>query len=100
MLHENMLEKKDIEHIAKLARLELSEEEFDKYGNQISDILGYIDQLQEVDTSQVEPTAQVTGLENGLREDEIIAWEKEEVESALSQAPEVEDHQVKVKRVL
>ncbi len=94
------LEKKDIEHIAKLARLDLSEEEYEKFGPQLSGILGYIDQLQEVDTSQVEPTAQVTGLENGLREDEIIAWNKEEAEQALNQAPEVEDHQVKVKRVL
>lgn len=95
-----ILEKKDIEHIAKLARLDLSEEEYEKFGPQLSGILGYIDQLKEVDTSQVEPTAQVTGLENGLREDEVIAWDKEEIEASLNQAPELEDHQVKVKRVL
>ncbi|MDA3840715.1 MAG: Asp-tRNA(Asn)/Glu-tRNA(Gln) amidotransferase subunit GatC [Patescibacteria group bacterium] len=94
------LEKKDIEHIAKLARLELSEAEFIQYGDQLSDILGYIDQLQEVDTSQVEPTAQVTGLLNGLREDKDEQWLNDEREDALSQAPELENHQVKVKRVL
>ena len=94
------LEKKDIEHIAKLARLELSEEEFDKFGGQLSDVLGYIDQLQEVDTSQVEPTAQVTGLLNGFREDKVVEWDKDEREAALKEAPELEDHQVKVKRVL
>ena len=58
------LSKQDIKHIANLARLELSEKELDKYGKQLSDVLGYIDQLQEVDTKGVEPTAQVTGLTN------------------------------------
>ena len=95
-----MLEKKDIEHIAKLARLKLSEEELEKYRAQLSDVFGYIDQLQEVDTTNVEPTAQVTGLENGFREDEVKDWDKEERNEALKQAPELEDHQVKVKRVL
>ncbi len=94
------LQKKDIEHIAKLARLELSEEELEKYGNELSNILGYVDQLQEVDTSQLEPTAQVTGLVNAFREDEIKEWNEEEREATLAEAPEVEDHQVKVKRVL
>ena len=94
------LQKKDIEHIAKLARLELGEEELEKYGNELSNILGYIDQLQEVDTSQVEPTAQVTGLVNAFREDVVKQWDETERENALKQAPELEDHQVKVKRVL
>jgi len=94
------LQKKDIEHIAKLARLDLSEKELEKYGNELSDILGYINQLQEVDTSQVEPTAQVTGLENAFREDEIEEWDKDEREATLNEAPDLEDHQVKVKRVL
>ena len=95
-----MLEKKDIEHIAKLARLDLSEDEKEKYRAQLSDVFGYIDQLQEVDTSNVEPTAQVTGLENGFREDKVKNWDENERESALEQAPEIENHQVKVKRVL
>jgi len=95
-----MLEEKDIKHIAKLARLELSEDELEKYGKELSDILGYIDQLKEVDTSQVEPTAQVTGLENGFREDIVKKWNEEEREAALKQAPDLEDRQVKVKRVL
>ena len=61
------LSKEQIEHIAKLARLELTEEELDKYGGQLSDILNYIDQLKEVDVAGVLPTAQVTGMENIFR---------------------------------
>lgn len=62
----------DILHIAALARLHLTPEEAEKYGPQLSAILGYIDILQEVDTSNVKPTAQVTGQRNSLRNDEII----------------------------
>ncbi|PLX21785.1 Asp-tRNA(Asn)/Glu-tRNA(Gln) amidotransferase GatCAB subunit C [Candidatus Parcubacteria bacterium] len=94
------LEKKDIEHIARLARLDLSEQELKEYGDQLSDVLGYINQLQEVNTDSVEPTAQVTGLENSLREDTVDNWPEAEREEALAEAPETEDHQVKVKRVL
>ena len=95
-----MLTKKDIQHIANLARLELSEEELKLYGEQLSAVLEYINQLKEVDTTDVEPTAQVTGLENVWRADEIEPWAKDEVQIAIGQAPEVEDGQVKVKRVL
>ena len=94
------LEKKDIEHIANLARLDLSEKELELYGSQLSDVLGYIDQLQEVNTDGIEPTAQVTGLESVWQEDEIEVWSKEETKNALEQAPELEKDQVKVKRVL
>ena len=94
------LTKGEIKHIADLARLELTEAELKKYGSQLSDILSYIDQLKEVDTTDVEPTAQITGLENALREDEKEDWDKKEIEEALSQAPELENGQIKVKRVL
>ncbi len=94
------LTKEQIEHIAKLARLELTPEEFDKYGEQLSGILGYIDQLKEVNTDDVEPTAQVTGLANVLRADELEDWDSAERELALKQAPETESGQVKVKRVI
>lgn len=92
--------KKDIQHIANLARLELTDEELKIYGSQLSDILNYIGQLREVDVSGVEPTAQTAGLENIFREDEIEEWDEQEREAALAQAPELEDGQVKVRRVL
>jgi aspartyl-tRNA(Asn)/glutamyl-tRNA(Gln) amidotransferase subunit C len=95
-----MLTKKDIQHIANLARLELSEEELKLYGEQLSAILGYINQLQEVDTTDVEPTAQVTGLENAWREDRVEAWAQDEIQTSLNQAPEIKGGQIKVKKVL
>ncbi len=94
------LKKQEIEHIANLARLDLSDKELELYGGQLSDVLSYIDQLQEVDTSGVEPTAQVTGLENVLREDKVNVWDKKEQADALNQAPSLEDGQIKVRRVL
>ncbi|MEA3449541.1 MAG: Asp-tRNA(Asn)/Glu-tRNA(Gln) amidotransferase subunit GatC [Patescibacteria group bacterium] len=94
------LEKKDIEHIANLARLELSEAELKKYGGQLSDVLSYVDQLQEVNTDDVEPTAQVTGLENVWQEDKIEIWDDAERKNTLKQAPKIEKNQIKVKRVL
>ncbi len=94
------LSKEQIRHIAKLARLELSEAELKKYGGQLSDVLSYADQLQEADVEGVEPTAQVTGLENVFREDIVEEWDDAEVKAALSRAPELEDGQIKIKRVL
>ena len=54
----------EVKHIARLARLELSEEEIEKFGQQLSDILSQAKMLEEVDTSNVEPIAQITGLRN------------------------------------
>jgi len=91
--------REEIEHIAWLARLDLTEKEKDKFAKQLGSILDYISQLKEVDTKNVEPTAQVSGLMNVWREDEIKEWDKEEVAAALDQANR-ENGQVKVKRVL
>ena len=94
------LSKDEIQHIAKLARLELTDEELEKYGGQLSAVLNYIDQLKEVDVKGVEPTAQVTGLENVLREDAVRDWDEKEIEEALADAPEREERFIKVKRVI
>ncbi len=94
------LKKEEIDHVATLARLDLTDQEKEMYQNQLSDIFGYIDQLSEVNVEGVEPTAQVTGLENVYREDKIKVWDNDERITALEQAPELEDGQVKVKRVL
>lgn len=94
------LERKDIEHIAKLARLDLTEEELEKYGQQLSGVLDYIDQLREVDTENVEPTAQVTGLSNVFRDDEIKVWNDEERLAAINESHDTEEGFVKVRKVL
>jgi aspartyl-tRNA(Asn)/glutamyl-tRNA(Gln) amidotransferase subunit C len=94
------LTKKEIEHIAKLARLDLSDDELKTYGGQLSAILSFVDELKEVDTDNIEPTAQVTGMTNILRNDEINNWPNNEVAEALNQAPGLENKQVKVKRII
>lgn len=60
----------NVSHVAKLANLTLSGEEKRKFETQLSSILEYVEKLKKVDTRDVEPTSQVTGLENVLREDE------------------------------
>lgn len=94
------LSKQEIQHIAKLARLDLTEEELKKYGSQLSDVLNYIDQLKEVDVNGVESTAQIIGLENVLREDVARDWDEKEIKEALADAPEKEGRFIKVKRVI
>jgi aspartyl-tRNA(Asn)/glutamyl-tRNA(Gln) amidotransferase subunit C len=93
------LTSQQIKHIAKLARLELDETELEKFGNQLSGILGYIEMLQEVDTDSIQPTAQVTGLENVFKEDTVLDWNDTERENALDNSPEREGRFVKVKKV-
>lgn len=94
------LTREEIEHVAKLARLELTENEIIKYGEQLSCVLSYIDQLKEVDTQGVEPTAQVTGLQNSWRSDDVEDWDDAERQAALKLAPDLEDGQLKVRRIL
>ena len=96
-----MLSKEEVKKVAALARLELSEEEIDVLTPQLSNILNFIDQLKEVDTTNTEPTAQVTGLSDVWREDEYEDWNKAEVAAALAQSPAgIEGKQIKVKKVL
>ncbi|MBU1165195.1 Asp-tRNA(Asn)/Glu-tRNA(Gln) amidotransferase subunit GatC [Patescibacteria group bacterium] len=93
------LTKKEVEHIAKLARLGLTDEEKTKYARQLSSILEYVEQLKEVDTKDVEPTAQVTGLENVLREDKVEGCDELTRDRLIKNAPEAEDDLVKTRSV-
>ena len=63
------LTRQEVEHIAALARLELTPDEIERYRQQLSDILDYAARLQQVDTSQVPPTASVLDARGALRED-------------------------------
>lgn len=65
------LTKEQVRHIAKLARLRLTEDEVSRYSKELTSILQYVNVLQEVDTKGVEATEQVTGRTNALREDAI-----------------------------
>lgn len=61
----------EVEHIAKLSRLELSSAEKEKFSKELSSVLEYFEKLKEVDVEGVEPCANITGLSNVSRQDEI-----------------------------
>ncbi len=89
---------KDVEHVAALARLELTEEEKDVYAGQLNAILKYAEQLNALDTEGVEPTSHAVPLFNVMREDTVKP--SIPVEVAMLNAPEEEDRQFKVPAVL
>ena len=64
------MKKKTVRHVALLANLKLSEKEIKKFQKQLSEILAYVGKLNELNTKGIEPTSQVTGLENVFRKDE------------------------------
>lgn len=63
----------DVKHLASLSAISLSDDELDSFRDDLERIISYIEQLGELDTAGVEPTYQVTGLENIYREDEVAA---------------------------
>jgi len=88
----------DVKNIAKLARLELTDTEIEKFSAQLSDILSHAKLLDEVDTENVEPIAQITGLESVTFED--VVKDCEFSDELIEQTPqEVQDHMIKVKNV-
>lgn len=87
-----------VRHVARLARLALSEEELARFGPQLESILGYIDKLNEVDTSDVEPMAHALPVHNVLRED--VAGEPLPLEKVLQNAPEIDGPFFKVPKVI
>jgi aspartyl-tRNA(Asn)/glutamyl-tRNA(Gln) amidotransferase subunit C len=90
--------KVDIEKVARLARLELSEEEKKTFGNQLEQILAHMEQLNRLDTTGVEPTSHAIPIQNAFREDETrSSFAQEEV---LGIAPEEEDGHLKVPRII
>lgn len=89
----------DVQHLARLSSLQLGDDEVDGLVTDIKNILRYIERLGELDTSNVEPTYQVTGLENVWRADEIID-DKISREQLLALAPESQNNSVKVPKVL
>lgn len=76
------LGKEEVLYIAQLSRLELTEAEVEKFRTQLSSILEYVDQLQKVDTTGIEPISQITGLQNITRAD-LMHQSEEEVRNAI-----------------
>jgi len=85
--------------LAQLARLKLTNDEIELYRDELSEILGYVDQLQKVDVKNLVPTYQVTGLSSVMRKDEVVNYGANQAK-LLKNVPAVEASQIKVKRVL
>lgn len=84
-----MIERKDVEYVARLARLRLTEDEQERMARELQAVLGYIEHIEELDLSGVEPTSHVVDIVNSLRADDV--QESLPREAALANAPEVAD---------
>ncbi len=93
-----MISREDVEHVAALARLGLTDDEVDLMQGQLNRILEAVGQLQAVDTSSVGPTAQVIALENVMRDD--VARPSMTREAALGNAPQREGPMLRVPVIL
>ena len=92
------LSRKEIEHVALLARLDLTEEEIERFTGQLNSIFEHFNQLNELDTTGIEPTSHAIPLGNVLREDVVTpSLSPEEV---LANAPETGDTCFRVPRVV
>ena len=88
----------DVLHLAQLSSLQLSDDEIDGLTGDVERIVGYIEQLAELNTDGVEPTYQVTDLENVWRDDTVQPGVSQD--ALLGLAPESLEHQIKVPKVL
>jgi aspartyl-tRNA(Asn)/glutamyl-tRNA(Gln) amidotransferase subunit C len=93
------IKREDIIHLSKLSNFELSEQEMESLGKDLSGIIKYISQLDELNTDGVEPTYQVFEMENVWRDDEILEQDASR-EQLLALTKEEKDNQIKVPKVL
>ncbi len=89
----------DVRHLAQLSSLQLDDTEIESLRTDLEAILGYIEQLSELDTTGVEPTYQVTDLQNVWRSDEVDDYGLGR-DQLLQLAPATDSHQIKVPKVL
>ncbi len=95
----NKFSKEDIDYILKLALLDLSDEDKEKFSEQLGDIIAYFKKLNDLDTSNVEPTTHaIEGLKNVFRED--IPWESLSNEEGLKNSEHKKDGFFKAPRIL
>ena len=92
-----MISIKDVEHVAKLARLELTEEEKEKFTKQLGAILEYAQQMNEIDTTGVEPMAHAIPVVNVMRED--VPEYRQTKEELMANAPCKEDGFFRVPKI-
>lgn len=92
-----MITIKEVEHVAKLARLALTDEEKEKFAKQMGDILDYFNQLKEVNTDNIEPMAHAITVTNVMREDAVVKQATRE--EILSNAPDEENGYFRVPKI-
>lgn len=92
------LTKQDVDYVARLARLEVTEAEKDKLTTQLNDILLYIDQLNELDTQGVAPMTHAIAVTNAFREDRVL--ESLGTKNALANAPDARGEFFRVPKVI
>ncbi|MCK4454049.1 Asp-tRNA(Asn)/Glu-tRNA(Gln) amidotransferase subunit GatC [Candidatus Parcubacteria bacterium] len=90
----------DVEHIARLARLELSQDEVERMRKELSSILDYFDLLKKINVKKVKPTSHSFSVENVMREDLPKKQPKEKNDKLLKVMPEKKGRYTKVKSVL
>jgi len=92
------IEKSDVEYVARLARLALTDEEKELYTTELNAVLGFMETLNQLDTTDVPPTTHVLDLKNVFRDDVVgVSMSTEEV---VANAPEAEDGQFKVPKIM
>lgn len=93
------IKREDIIHLADLSNFSLSDNEIDKLSGDLKNIIGYISELDQLDTENIEPTYQVFEMENVWREDEILPQDASR-EQLLALTVEEKNNQIKVPKVL
>ena len=94
-----MLSIKELSHLAHLSRLSFTEQELEKFSENLNEILSFIQKLDKADTKNVAETSQVTGLENVSRPDEVVVFGNED--ALLQCAPHaIENHSIKIPRIM
>lgn len=97
-MEEKKITLEQVEYVARLSRLALNDEEKEVFGEQLDSILKYVEKLNELDTSNVEPTFHVLSIKNVFREDEVK--QSIPLEDALANAPDRVEDFFKVPRIV
>ncbi len=92
------IDKKTIEHLAKLSRLRFSDNDLLSFSQSLDEIFAYANSLQKINTEGIEPSAHAIPLKNVFKEDTVIAYKN--IDKLFEIAPEVENHSFKVPRIL
>jgi aspartyl-tRNA(Asn)/glutamyl-tRNA(Gln) amidotransferase subunit C len=92
------LSEKDVQYVAKLARLEVTDQETAKYTQQLANILQYVEQLGKLDTANVEPLTHPLDVKNVYRKDEVVPSLPQK--DILSNGPEVQSGHFKVPKIM